>query len=600
MFNSHSLIGHYMGDYRLTVTLKTSPTHMLFLAEKETEPEQTFLVKRRTDLALETSEQQQEFLLRAKHLKEFRHPFILPVIDAGLDETFPYIITIFKEHGSLLDMFKHHPSYRLPLPDTYALINRIGEALQAAHQNNIIHGNLKPQNILFDIHNNAFLADFLLFPPDRVSTPEQPSSPTKENDQYALGSIAYELLTGQRPFIITSTNDPNKHYNMRTLISPQQLNASLTHAQEQALLKSLNNDPTQRHSDICAFLRALNPTSDINTVKLNSTLTPSKNTNLQPQDTPRASSGTGTSNRLPTLIPTKNPQTTTVPIPAQPTTTPRNERQVFASEIPIHLDQERRQITKGKALPRTLSNRSRKHNTKLVVTVTLLTLFSIGSTAYLYNNFALARQNLPTKTITAQKNLGNRTPTAMVIPSGTTHPSGSTPTPTSDPTTRPTPLVLRTTPTSEPISTSTSISNTPKPTPTPITALAPVPTLASTLTSAPIPTLTPAPVPAIACHISYAVTDTWTNGFTGSINIYNTGSSTINGWTLVFGFPNGQNMTYIWSATATQLGSQVTLTNASYNSTIPVNGSVALGFNASWSDTNRYPTSFILNGVPCD
>jgi hypothetical protein len=59
-------------------------------------------------------------------------------------------------------------------------------------------------------------------------------------------------------------------------------------------------------------------------------------------------------------------------------------------------------------------------------------------------------------------------------------------------------------------------------------------------------------------------------------------------------------MTYIWNATATQSGSQVTMTNAGYNSTIPVNGSASLGFNAYWNGYNGYPTYFILNGTPCN
>jgi hypothetical protein len=59
-------------------------------------------------------------------------------------------------------------------------------------------------------------------------------------------------------------------------------------------------------------------------------------------------------------------------------------------------------------------------------------------------------------------------------------------------------------------------------------------------------------------------------------------------------------MTYIWNATANQSGSQVTMTNAGYNSTIPVNGSASLGFNASWNGNNGYPTYFILNGTPCN
>lgn len=150
------------------------------------------------------------------------------------------------------------------------------------------------------------------------------------------------------------------------------------------------------------------------------------------------------------------------------------------------------------------------------------------------------------------------------------------------------------TPTSTPSSTPTA-TNTPGSTPTPTS------TPASTPTSTPTPRTTPTPTPvsgAIA-NVHYAVSSQWSGGFGATITITNTSSSTINGWSLVFNFPSGQQVTQGWNGTFTQSGSQVTITNLSYNGSLAPGASVSPGFNGSWSSSNTSPTSFTLNGQPC-
>ena len=103
------------------------------------------------------------------------------------------------------------------------------------------------------------------------------------------------------------------------------------------------------------------------------------------------------------------------------------------------------------------------------------------------------------------------------------------------------------------------------------------------------------------CSVHYAITNQWPGGFGASLTITNTGTTAINGWSLQFGFPNGQTITQIWNGTATQSGNMVTITNLSYNGSIPAGGSPssAPGFNGSWNGSNTAPTSFTLNGTAC-
>ncbi len=139
------------------------------------------------------------------------------------------------------------------------------------------------------------------------------------------------------------------------------------------------------------------------------------------------------------------------------------------------------------------------------------------------------------------------------------------------------------------------LSSTPTPTPT-VTA---TPTSIPTSTPTSTPTPTPTTTTGTACSVHYTVTSQWSGGFGGSVTINNTGTTTVNGWTLAWTFANGQTITQLWNGSYTQSGGNVSVTNLSYNSTIATGGNQNFGFNAAWSGSNTNPTSFKLNGVTC-
>ncbi|GCF10235.1 cellulose binding domain-containing protein [Dictyobacter arantiisoli] len=137
------------------------------------------------------------------------------------------------------------------------------------------------------------------------------------------------------------------------------------------------------------------------------------------------------------------------------------------------------------------------------------------------------------------------------------------------------------------------------PTPTPTQGATPTPTPTQGVTPTPTPTSTP--VSGASCSVHYAVTNQWQGGFGASLTITNTGSTAINGWSLKFSFPNGQTITQLWNGTVTQSGSAVTISNDSYNGSIPAGGTLNSppGFNGSWAGSNGSPTAFTLNGAAC-
>jgi endo-1,4-beta-xylanase len=107
------------------------------------------------------------------------------------------------------------------------------------------------------------------------------------------------------------------------------------------------------------------------------------------------------------------------------------------------------------------------------------------------------------------------------------------------------------------------------------------------------------PPPAGACHVAYSVASQWSTGFVASVTIGNTGGTALSGWTLKWSFAAGQTVSNGWNGVFAQSGSNVTVTNASYNGTIAAGGSTSLGFQGVSSGGNPVPASFTINGRTC-
>jgi len=102
-----------------------------------------------------------------------------------------------------------------------------------------------------------------------------------------------------------------------------------------------------------------------------------------------------------------------------------------------------------------------------------------------------------------------------------------------------------------------------------------------------------------ACTVTYSLTNSWPGGFQGQTVIKNTGSGTINGWTLAWTFPGDQKITQLWNGSYTQSGEAVRVTNASYNAAIPPGGTATVGFTGTFTSNDTSPSAFTLNGAPC-
>jgi aryl-phospho-beta-D-glucosidase BglC (GH1 family) len=106
---------------------------------------------------------------------------------------------------------------------------------------------------------------------------------------------------------------------------------------------------------------------------------------------------------------------------------------------------------------------------------------------------------------------------------------------------------------------------------------------------------------AASCTVTYSKSWEGGNGYGANLEIRNTGPA-INGWSLVFSFANGERIQNGWPVTFSQPAGSAQVTassNAPWNANLPNNGSITIGFNATFTTTNGSPTSFALNGTAC-
>jgi serine/threonine protein kinase len=222
------------------------------------------------------------FKLEARAVAALEHPYILPVHDFGLSQDgLMYLVMPLMPDGSLLDAIRAgspRRRYYLPMDPAEAapLIFQAASALQYAHDHNVIHRDVKPENFLVrpqrDGSIQLLLADFGLakvYNPSSGSAtlavgtadyvaPEQiEGHPLPASDQYALAVMTYELLVGRLPFIGGVGEVALKH--LRTLPPPpRSINPKLPVAIEEVILRAMSKKAADRWPSVLEYARAYN------------------------------------------------------------------------------------------------------------------------------------------------------------------------------------------------------------------------------------------------------------------------------------------------------------------------------------------------------
>lgn len=234
------------------------------------------------------------FQREARAIAALEHPNILPLYDFGEETidgtTITYMVMPYCTDGSLAGWLRQHGNTPLSLQDIAYLIEQAAEALQCAHDHQVIHLDVKASNFL--LRNNPknpnrphlLLADFgisrnsataasssrtIRGTPTAMAPEQWTSQPVAASDQYALAVMAYELLTGRPPFIGTMEQLMYQHFTVAPP-PPSKLNPRLSPAIDTVILRALAKNPDDRYLTITDFGNALeqaallSPTEPVN------------------------------------------------------------------------------------------------------------------------------------------------------------------------------------------------------------------------------------------------------------------------------------------------------------------------------------------------
>jgi serine/threonine protein kinase len=265
-----SRINQQIGNYRLVKLLGTGGFAEVYLGEHIHLERKQIAVKILHNSLPEEFEAM--FLHEAQTVADLKHPGIVELLDYGIniDKT-PYLFMEFSEKGCLRTLFPKGSI--VPLDTIVIWVNQIADALQYAHDQDVIHRDVKPENVLVSKTDQLLLSDFGISAIAKGTTlmrtgyyagtvtysaPEQhKGKPRVQSDQYSLGIMVYEWLCGSVPF----EGDTQMAIALQHLLEPPQpLHERVTDispAVEAVVMQTLAKDPKERFSTIQAFAVAL-------------------------------------------------------------------------------------------------------------------------------------------------------------------------------------------------------------------------------------------------------------------------------------------------------------------------------------------------------
>jgi serine/threonine protein kinase len=239
------------------------------------------------------------FLREAYAISRLSHPNILPLIQFGDENGLLYLVMPWVREGTLRDLLKR-ANGPLALEVAIPLFVPLCNAVQYAHEEGIIHRDIKPQNVLLQRGAHVLLTDFGIAHNLAAQTqitatgvgigsveymaPEQAHGQSDaRSDIYSLGVVLYQLLTGTVPFSGTAPLQVLLKHSAEPLPDLHRLNPSLPLAAIQIVQKALAKDPQQRFASAQALghaLQQIKPEATPDTLATN--LLPPANNDLQP------------------------------------------------------------------------------------------------------------------------------------------------------------------------------------------------------------------------------------------------------------------------------------------------------------------------------
>jgi len=204
-------VGQRLGNYRLVRLLGRGGFAEVYLGQHVRLNMQAAIKVLHTQLA---DDDAANFHREAETIVSLLHPHIVRLLDFDVKDGVPFLIMDYAPNGSLRQL--HPKGMPLPLSTIISYTRQAASALQYAHDKKIIHRDVKPENMLLGRNHEVLLSDFGIAMMTQSSryqatqetvgtiyymAPEQiQGKPRLASDQYALGVVIYEWLSGDRPF----------------------------------------------------------------------------------------------------------------------------------------------------------------------------------------------------------------------------------------------------------------------------------------------------------------------------------------------------------------------------------------------------------------
>ena len=204
------------------------------------------------------------FRNEAQAVARLSHPNIVSIYDVAFAEGVHYLIMEYVEGGSLKEYIDQHGP--LPVDETLDIFHQLLNALQHAHENNVIHRDIKPHNILLDVKHNVRVSDFGLAVTTTNLTnqtnndvmgsvyymsPEQIKGEqvTAATDTYSAGLLLYEMLCHRRPFVGDSAVEIARQHLKGNVTPPHKLNPDIPTELSSFVMKAVRRDKQLRFAD---------------------------------------------------------------------------------------------------------------------------------------------------------------------------------------------------------------------------------------------------------------------------------------------------------------------------------------------------------------
>jgi beta-lactam-binding protein with PASTA domain len=214
----------------------------------------------------------ERFLEMELRIARLFHPHIVTVFDAGTQEDECFVVMEYVAGGSLRDaMIDQGP---LPLSEAIRIAGQVADGLHALHAERLAHGDVKPENVLIDETGSVKLADFGIahlatttgsFDSRNLASSALYLSPEQldhgradeRSDQYSLGLMLYEMVTGRLPFAGESWVAATAQRLTAIPPPPSSVRRSIPASMDRVIMRTLERDPARRYESMAQLRSAL-------------------------------------------------------------------------------------------------------------------------------------------------------------------------------------------------------------------------------------------------------------------------------------------------------------------------------------------------------